>query len=36
MISASLAEKMFGLDDRLGQVGFPLNAQAANRLAYVH
>src|SRR6201981_3730008 len=27
MISDSLAEKMFGLDDRLGQVEFLLNAQ---------
>jgi hypothetical protein len=33
MISTSFVEKMFGLADRLGQVGFPLNAQAANRLA---
>jgi hypothetical protein len=36
MISASLVEKMFGLDDRLAQVGFLLNAQAENRLACVH
>jgi len=26
---------MFGLDDRLAQVGFLLSAQAANRLTYV-